>query len=79
MTALKIDHRVGKEPWLAVNLSTFLPGIGQIYAGQWLKGWLFLSIFLALFIARFWLLISDWGDLRGAIACLVSAVVLASD
>jgi len=77
MTALKPDLKVGKEPWLAVNLSTFLPGIGQIYAGQWLKGWLFLSGFLGLLMGGFWLLISDMGDLRGAIACLISAVILA--
>jgi signal peptidase I len=29
-----------KEPWLAVNLSMLLPGIGQIYAGSSFKGWL---------------------------------------
>jgi signal peptidase I len=27
-----------KEPWLAVNLSMFFPGIGQIYAGHPLRG-----------------------------------------
>lgn len=27
-----------KDPWLAVNLSMFFPGIGQLYAGKLLKG-----------------------------------------
>jgi signal peptidase I len=27
-----------KEPWLAVNLSMFFPGIGQIYAGKIFRG-----------------------------------------
>lgn len=37
-----------EEPWLAVALSGFLPGLGQLYAGQrllgglWLLGWLLL-------------------------------------
>lgn len=32
----------GKEPWLAVNLSIFFPGFGQMYAGYHLRGWLIL-------------------------------------
>jgi TM2 domain-containing membrane protein YozV len=28
----------GKEPWLAVNLSMFFPGIGQIYSGNVRRG-----------------------------------------
>lgn len=31
-----------KEPWLAVNLSCLLPGLGQMYAGQFSKGGVFL-------------------------------------
>jgi signal peptidase I len=33
----------GKEPWLAVNLSMIFPGIGQIYSGNALRGWIFIS------------------------------------
>ncbi|NEP90427.1 MAG: signal peptidase I [Okeania sp. SIO2C2] len=29
-----------KEPWLAVNLSYFFPGIGQIYSGNISRGWI---------------------------------------
>ncbi|MEM9908061.1 MAG: signal peptidase I [Cyanobacteria bacterium P01_D01_bin.44] len=27
-----------KQPWLAVNLSMLLPGLGQLYGEQWVKG-----------------------------------------
>lgn len=33
---------VGKEPWLAVTLSSFFPGIGQMYSGNALRGWIIL-------------------------------------
>ena len=33
----------GKEPWLDVNLSMIFPGIGQIYSGNALRGWIFIS------------------------------------
>ena len=39
-----------KEPWLAVNLSTLLPGLGQLYAGQRLRSLLWLASFLPLAI-----------------------------
>lgn len=39
----------GKEPWLAVNLSMFFPGIGQIYAGKVLRGVFFIVAQILLF------------------------------
>lgn len=39
--------RVNKEPWLAVNLSKLLPGMGQIYAGRSLKGYIIAFIYLS--------------------------------
>lgn len=33
-----------KEPWLAVNLSNLLPGLGQIYGGKKYRGWTLLCI-----------------------------------
>jgi signal peptidase I len=39
---------IHKEPWLAVNLSRLLPGLGQIYAHQFLRGAI---IFLLSFVS----------------------------
>lgn len=33
--------RINKDPWLAVNLSMFFPGLGQFYAGQKSRGIIF--------------------------------------
>lgn len=60
-----------KEPWLAVNLSWLLPGIGQIYAGKPRKGYLILLSFFLLAGIGGWLVISSTGNL------LVSIVILA--
>ncbi|MEQ9625906.1 signal peptidase I [Coleofasciculus chthonoplastes] len=38
----------GKEPWLAVNLSRFFPGLGQIYAGQVTRGLIISASYIAL-------------------------------
>lgn len=47
-----------KEPWLAVNLSRILPGIGQIYAGQSTKGLLILLSYFILIGIGGWLILS---------------------
>jgi signal peptidase I len=39
--------RVNKEPWLAVNLSKLLPGMGQIYAGSKTKGSIVVFLYLS--------------------------------
>lgn len=38
----------GKEPWLAVNLSMLWSGIGQIYSGNVLRGWIVLISYFVL-------------------------------
>ncbi|MEM7773910.1 MAG: signal peptidase I [Cyanobacteria bacterium P01_A01_bin.37] len=48
---------VNREPWLAVLLSTLLPGIGQLYAGQWLRGFIFLCLSMTLLAMGTWLLL----------------------
>lgn len=53
---------VGNEPWLAVNLSMFFPGIGQIYAGKVIKGWIFIISQLLLYGLGGWLVFSPTGD-----------------
>jgi signal peptidase I len=66
----------GKEPWLAVNLSMFFPGIGQIYAGKVLKGWFFILSYIFLFCLGGWLIFSPKGDALIGLLCLLATVFL---
>ncbi|MEA5510131.1 signal peptidase I [Crocosphaera sp. UHCC 0190] len=43
-----------KDPWLAVNFSMFFPGIGQFYAGNYLRAILFFNGQI------FWLIMTGW-------------------
>lgn len=52
----------GKEPWLAVILSTLFPGIGQIYAGKTLRGLIFILVGLSLIAIGGWLILSPTGS-----------------
>lgn len=47
-----------KEPWLAVNLSSLLPGLGQIYSGRKYRGWTLLSIQFVLILSIVYCLVS---------------------
>jgi signal peptidase I len=65
-----------KEPWLAVNLSKLLPGIGQIYAGKALKGYVILfSYFLLIGIGTL-LLINSKDNYFVGIAVLIIALAI---
>jgi signal peptidase I len=57
------ENRPAKEPWLAVSLSWFVPGVGQCYAGAWVSGLLFLGGWLALGFLALWQLASAQGRL----------------
>lgn len=48
---------LGKEPWLAANLSFFFPGIGQIYSGNKLKGVIFIVSKILLSGWMLWIII----------------------
>lgn len=52
----------GKEPWLAVTLSTLFPGVGQIYAGKILKGIILIFLTLSLIGLGGWLVVSPTGS-----------------
>ncbi|MBD2742826.1 signal peptidase I [Coleofasciculus sp. FACHB-1120] len=65
-----------KEPWLAVNLSMFFPGIGQIYAGNVLRGWIFIICELFLYCLGGWLFISSTGDTRISFIVLLAAILI---
>ena len=57
----------GKEPWRAVNLSMFFPGIGQFYAGKAIKGWIFVASQFLLYLVGIGLLISYYVDFISAL------------
>ncbi len=51
-----------REPWLATILSTFLPGLGQIYARKRAKGLLLIFIYFSLQAIAFWQIFSSAGN-----------------
>jgi signal peptidase I len=70
------SQRTNKEPWLAVNLSRLLPGIGQIYAGKALKGYIILFSYFFLFLSGILLLINSRGNYYPGFAVLIIALVI---
>jgi TM2 domain-containing membrane protein YozV len=64
------------EPWLAVNLSMFFPGIGQLYAGKKSRGWGFICCQAALMAIAFWSIFSSNGNTVIGLACLCIAFIL---
>jgi signal peptidase I len=66
-----------KEPWFAVNLSRMLPGIGQIYAGKVLKGYIILlSYFLLIGIGGWQILNSTGNALVGIVVLTIALLIL---
>lgn len=65
-----------KEPWLAVNLSKILPGIGQIYAGKTFKGYIILLSYFLLMGIGGWLMLNSTGNVLIGIAVLTIALIL---
>ncbi|MCL1471577.1 signal peptidase I [Argonema antarcticum A004/B2] len=66
----------GKEPWLAVILSTFFPGIGQIYAGQVVRGVVFIIVQIALIFLGGWLVFSPSGNIKQGIILLLATILV---
>jgi len=67
---------INKEPWLAVILSTFLAGIGQIYSGRITRGVVLICIEASLFFCAGWFVLSLTGDTRiGAVLCLLLVII----
>ncbi len=60
-----------KEPWLAVTFSKIFPGIGQIYAGRIVKGWILVAISVLQLLAAGWFLFSPTGNTLVAANVLV--------
>lgn len=65
-----------KEPWLAVNLSMFFPGIGQIYAGESWRGLIFILTQVVLIAIAVWSLFSPAGNTVLALGCSLPILVV---
>jgi signal peptidase I len=65
-----------REPWLAVNLSEILPGLGQIYSGNQSRGYIILSLNILLFILSLWLILGISGNILLGLTCLLSQFIL---
>jgi signal peptidase I len=65
-----------KEPWLAVNLSMFFPGIGQLYAGEKIKGLGFISIEGVLIAIASWSIFSPSGNTVTGLSCLLLVAII---
>lgn len=64
------------EPWLAVNLSMFFPGIGQLYAGEKLKGWGLICCQVVLLAIAFWSIFSPRGNTITGLVCLLLVIII---
>jgi signal peptidase I len=70
------DKASHKEPWLAVNLSGLLPGIGQIYAEKVLKGYIILLSYFLLVGIGGWLMLNSTGNPLVGISVLTIALLI---
>lgn len=66
----------GKEPWLAVVLSMFFSGIGQIYSGSLLRGLIFISSQALLSCLGLWLVINPMGNTIIGLILLISTTLV---
>jgi signal peptidase I len=64
------------EPWLAVNLSMFFPGAGQLYVGETVRGLGFLCSQLVLIAIAVWSIFSPNGNTVTGLICLFPIVVI---
>lgn len=63
-------NNYNKDPWLAVNLSMFFPGLGQFYAGNYLQGFLFLNGQILWLVLTVWHIFSPKGNNVIGLICL---------
>lgn len=69
-------QRPVRDCWLAVNLSGLLPGAGQCYDQQWVKGLCFSGAFIALVLHSLWSLLAAEGHTITAFWLFVVAGLL---
>lgn len=68
--------KVSPEPWLAVNLSMFFPGAGQLYVGETVRGLGFLCSQLVLIAIAVWSIFSPNGNTVTGLGCLFPIAVI---
>jgi signal peptidase I len=65
-----------KEPWLAVVLSSFLAGIGQIYAGRKWRGIILILTVVALICFSIWSILSPKCDILVSAGIYVAILII---
>ena len=65
-----------KDPWLAVNLSMFFPGLGQWYANKNQKATIWAIAQVILIIVTIWSIFSPNGPVSWGLGGIVALVVL---
>jgi len=63
-----------KDPWLAVNLSLFFPGLGQLYAEKFVRGLILIIVQSLLIGTGLWSLFSPEGDVASGLIYLAIAI-----
>lgn len=67
---------INKQPWLAVNLSLFFPGLGQIYAGKYIRGLSLVIVQAASMAIAFWSIYSSQGNTVTALLFIFLLIVV---
>lgn len=62
LQTLQVERQINQEPWLAVNLSRLIPGLGQIYIGSTIKGLIILASYFFLIGLGVYLIINSSGN-----------------
>jgi signal peptidase I len=74
---LATDQNNHKDPWLAVNLSMVLPGLGQIYARKMTKGVLILLSYFLMIGVGMWFCLTNNGNFGvGVMLFIIGILVL---
>jgi signal peptidase I len=69
-------HSPVKDPWLAVNLSMFFPGLGQWYANKNQKATVWAIVQATLIIVTIWSIFSHNGRVGWGLAGIVALVIV---
>jgi signal peptidase I len=68
-------HKLPKDPWLAVNLSLFFPGIGQLYAEKLTKACLWFLAEVGLITFALWSIFTASGNITQGLIALTLALI----
>jgi signal peptidase I len=63
-----------KDPWLAVNFSLFFPGLGQLYATNFIRGVILIILQGLLIGTGLWSVFSPEGDVASGLIYLAIAI-----